>query len=81
MLIGMSKQITARLPDDLVAFMDELVAKDQAASRADVIARALADERRRLRVQQDIEILTTTADYDFESLPDVAHRTSMDDLD
>lgn len=77
----MSKQITARLPDDLVAFMDDLVAKGQAASRADLIARALTDERRRLRVQHDIEILTTTADYDFESLPEAAHRTSMDDLD
>jgi Arc/MetJ-type ribon-helix-helix transcriptional regulator len=77
----MSTQITARLPDDLVAFMDELVAKEQATSRADVIARALTDERRRLRVQRDVEILTTTADDDFESLPDAAHRTSMDDLD
>jgi Arc/MetJ-type ribon-helix-helix transcriptional regulator len=77
----MSTQITARLPDDLVAFMDELVARDQATSRADVIARALADERRRLRVQRDIEILATTADYDFEGLPDAAHRTNMDDLD
>lgn len=57
---GMSKQIAVRLPDDIVDFMDDLVAKGDEASRATIVLRALKRERRRLGTLQDIEILKRT---------------------
>jgi antitoxin MazE3 len=53
----MSKQITVRLPHDLVAFVDELVASGVARSRAAVVWKALEWERRRAVVARDVEIL------------------------
>jgi len=44
---GMSKQIAVRLPDDLVDFIDQLIDRGDATSRAVVVARAVAKERRR----------------------------------
>ena len=43
----MSTQIAVRLPDDLVAFVDDLVRHGDAASRAAVVTQALERERRR----------------------------------
>ena len=53
----MSKQIAVRLPDDLVNFLDELVASDDEASRASIVTRALKREKRRLGTLTDVEIL------------------------
>lgn len=53
----MSKQIAVRLPDDLVDFLDELVASGDEASRASIVTRALKREKRRLGALQDVEIL------------------------
>ena len=53
----MSKQIAVRLPDDLVAFLDGLVATGAATSRADVVTRALLREHRRASTEQDVRIL------------------------
>ena len=58
----MSKQITVRLPDEQVAFIDALVAAGDATSRADVVARALERERRRLVALRDVTILVGTQD-------------------
>ncbi len=41
MLIGMSTQIAIRLPDDLLAAVDGLVARGDAANRADAVRTAL----------------------------------------
>ena len=54
---GMTKQIAVRLPDDLVDFLDELVASGDEASRASVVTRALKREKRRLGALRDVEIL------------------------
>jgi Arc/MetJ-type ribon-helix-helix transcriptional regulator len=43
----MSKQIAVRLPDELVAFVDEVIESGAEPSRAAVVARALERERRR----------------------------------
>ena len=43
---GMSKQIAVRLPDELVAFIDDVVESGSERSRAAVVARALERERR-----------------------------------
>lgn len=58
----MSKQIAVRLPDDLVAFVDDLVHDGHAPSRASVVTRALERERRRAVAARDAAILARTPD-------------------
>jgi Arc/MetJ-type ribon-helix-helix transcriptional regulator len=58
----MSTQIAVRLPDDTVAFLDRLVAEKKAASRAEVIARALERERRREMAARDAAILAESGE-------------------
>ena len=53
----MSKQIAVRLPDDLVDFVDEIVESGAGRSRAAVVTRALARERRRAVAERDAQIL------------------------
>jgi len=53
----MSTQIAVRLPDEIVEFVDEVVASGAQRSRASVVARALERERRRAVAERDAEIL------------------------
>ena len=79
---GMSTQIAVRLPDDLVAFIDDLVTRGDAASRAAVVSRALERERRRKVAERDAVILACAGtDTDLDRLAEFAAATSMDDLD
>ncbi len=65
----MSKQIAVRLPDELVAFVDGLVAAGDEPSRAAVVTRALERERRRAVAARDAEILAaSTPDRDLTDL-------------
>ena len=79
----MSVQITVRLPDDQVAFLDAEVSGGRAASRATVIARALRSEQRRRRAEQDLETILATADDadDLAGLADWAARQPYPMLD
>ena len=78
----MSKQITVRLPDELVDFMDELVATDKATSRASVVARAMERERRRELAARDLAILSEQGGYhDLDGLATAASGTVLSDLD
>lgn len=78
----MSTQIAVRLPDDLVAFVDDLVSHGDAASRAAVVSRALERERRRKLAERDAVILASAGkDNDLDDLAEFAAGTSMDDLD
>jgi len=78
----MSKQITVRLPDELVDFMDKLVGDHKAASRASVVARAMERERRRELAARDLAILTEHGDYpDLDGLSGAAAGTVLSDLD
>jgi Arc/MetJ-type ribon-helix-helix transcriptional regulator len=52
----MSIQVTVRLPDELVAFADQQVESGAALSRAQVVARALLREQRRMLAIRDAEI-------------------------
>ena len=52
----MTKQIAVRLPDELVAFVDELVASGRFESRAAVVTRELKRLQRRLIAEKDAEI-------------------------
>jgi len=88
----MSKQITVRLPDELVEFMDRLVDDNKAASRASVVARAMERERRRELAERDAAILDAHSlaahsleahgDYDdLDGLAVAAAGTVLADLD
>jgi Arc/MetJ-type ribon-helix-helix transcriptional regulator len=78
----MSKQIAVRLPDDMVAFIDDLVAGGAAASRAEVVDRALRRERRRQIAARDAAILAQAGrDPDLDQLADFAARVPLADLD
>jgi Arc/MetJ-type ribon-helix-helix transcriptional regulator len=77
----MSKQIAVRLPDELVAFVDERVGSGAARSRAAVVSRALERERRRAIAARDAEILAQTgADRDLAALADytASRRSDLD---
>jgi Arc/MetJ-type ribon-helix-helix transcriptional regulator len=78
----MSTQITVRLPEDLVAFVDALVADGAVASRAEAVSRALARERRRRVALADVEILSRLGDDpDLDALArhTAAHPVDLDD--
>jgi Arc/MetJ-type ribon-helix-helix transcriptional regulator len=65
----MSKQIAVRLPDELVEFVDSVVAHGEQRSRAAVVTRALERERRRAIAARDAEILVAHGpDPDLDSL-------------
>jgi Arc/MetJ-type ribon-helix-helix transcriptional regulator len=78
----MSKQIAVRLPDELVAFLDDLVARGDAPSRAAGVAHALERERRRATAARDAAILAQAGDDsdDLDRLASFATHTPMDDL-
>lgn len=76
----MSKQIAVRLPDNLVAFVDEVVGSGLEPSRAAVVTRALERERRRLVAARDAEILAATGpDPDLAGLAGFASGVPLDD--
>lgn len=83
----MTTQIAVRLPDDMVQFLDQLVARGQAPSRASVVERALAREFRRVIAARDAAILAEAAEAadaaapdedDLDSLADYAARNPLD---
>jgi Arc/MetJ-type ribon-helix-helix transcriptional regulator len=78
----MSKQITVRLPDELVDFMDQLVEDNKASSRASVVARAMERERRRELASRDAAILAEYGEQsDLDALASYAGGTALSDLD
>ena len=78
----MSTQIAVRLPEELVAFIDRLVADGRAPSRAAVVSQALQRERRREVAARDAAILAAAAEEDdLDELAEHAARTPFDDID
>lgn len=75
----MSKQIAVRLPEDMVAFLDDQVSAGQASSRAAVVTRALERERRRAVAARDAQILARLGDDpDMDGL---ARHVAADDIE
>jgi Arc/MetJ-type ribon-helix-helix transcriptional regulator len=78
----MSIQIAVRLPDDMVEFIDELVAHGEASSRAQVVSRALERDRRRRAAERDAAIYAAEQpDQDMDAFAAYVSRTPLDDLD
>ena len=77
----MSIQISVRLADSTVSYLDRTVSTGAAPSRAAVIEQALERDRLRRAAERDAEILaTTSADDDMDALATYSARTSMDDI-
>jgi len=77
----MSRQVTVRLPEELVAFIDGRVERGEASSRAAVVAAAVERERRRQIAEWDAVILARTGDDDdFDDLAAFAAGTRLADL-
>ena len=77
----MSKQLTVRLADDLVDFIDRRIKDGKASSRAAVVAAAIDRERRRAIAERDAAILAGTArGDDLDDLATYASRTDLTDL-
>jgi Arc/MetJ-type ribon-helix-helix transcriptional regulator len=75
----MSKQIAVRLPEDIVAFVDQLVSQGKGKSRASVVTHALERERRREVAARDAAILSRAAnDDDMDRLADYTARAPLD---
>lgn len=53
----MSTQIAVRLPDEMVAYLDRVVATGKAPSRAALVATAVEREMRRRAAEQDAQLL------------------------
>jgi Arc/MetJ-type ribon-helix-helix transcriptional regulator len=77
-----SKQIAVRLPDDLVEFLDDLVARGDVATRATAVTQAVERARRRETAARDAAILVRATEDtdDLEGLAEFAARAPMDDL-
>lgn len=74
-----STQIAVRLPEELVEFIDRLVAQGRAPSRAAVVSRAIRREQRRELASRDAAILAAAReDDDLDSLAEHAARTPLD---
>ena len=78
----MSLQVTVRLPEELVAYIDRQVHNGRAASRAAVVAAAIERERRREIGERDAAILAAaSSDADgLDGLARFAAGTEFDDL-
>lgn len=77
----MRKQLTIRIPEDLVAFVDRRVEDGAASSRAAVIAAALERERRRVIAERDAAILSASpAADDLDQLAAYAARLPRPEL-
>ncbi|HUY72832.1 MAG TPA: hypothetical protein VMV08_11370 [Gaiellaceae bacterium] len=78
----MSKQLTVRLADDLVEFIDGCIKDGKAPSRAAVVAVAIDRERRRAIAERDAAILAqTVSGDDLDDLAAYASRTGLTELD
>lgn len=76
---GMSHQIAIRIPDDLLAFVDDLVDRGSTSSRASFAREAMERERRRLLAEADIAILRTSApNDDLDTITRAVSGTSLD---
>lgn len=75
----MSTQIAVRLPDDMVAKLDELIAAGGAPSRASVIEQALRRELRRYLYEREAKILAgTEPDPELDAWVSWAAKTPLD---
>jgi Arc/MetJ-type ribon-helix-helix transcriptional regulator len=74
--MSVSIQIAVRLPDELVAYVDEAVAAGRVRSRAELVARLIARDARRQRAEDDLRRLTESGALDSDELLAIVNSTS-----
>jgi len=76
-----STQIAVRLPEYLVAFLDGMVERGEASSRAEIVKKALMKYERRVLAERDAEIYRQTGDSDPELDAWLNHRWDRPEID
>lgn len=76
----MSIQIAVRLPEDLVAYVDQAVAEGRVKSRADLVARLIARDARRRRAELDLQLLVEKGVLADDEMLAIARATSATTL-
>jgi Arc/MetJ-type ribon-helix-helix transcriptional regulator len=77
----MSTQIAVRLPDELVAYVDQAVADGRVKSRAELVSRLIARDARRQRAEEDLQRLIEAGALDDPDALAMATATSALPLD
>ena len=72
----MSTQIAVRLPDELVAYVDEAVAAGRVRSRAELVTRLIERDARRQRAEEDLRRLAERRALDNHELLAIVNSTS-----
>jgi Arc/MetJ-type ribon-helix-helix transcriptional regulator len=78
----MTTQIAVRLPDELVAYVDQAVAAGRVKSRAELVSRLIARDARRHRAEEDLQRLIDAGaleDRDALAMADATYRTALGD--
>jgi Arc/MetJ-type ribon-helix-helix transcriptional regulator len=57
MIVGMSVQMTVRIPDNLAKYVDDRVESGEVSSRAELVARALDELMRREEREREIALV------------------------
>ena len=77
---AVSIQIAVRLPEDLVAYIDEAVSAGRVKSRAALIARLVARDARRHRAEEDLARLIAAGALHDEDMLSMAKAASSTEL-
>jgi Arc/MetJ-type ribon-helix-helix transcriptional regulator len=72
----MSIQIAVRLPDELVAYVDQAITEGRVKSRADLVARLIARDARRQRAEEDLQRLIEAGATGDDEMLAIAKATS-----
>lgn len=75
-VLVVSTQIAVRLPDELVAYVDQAVAEGRVKSRAELMARLIERDARRQRAEQDLQRLTERGALNDPELLDIVKSAS-----
>ena len=77
----MSTQIAVRLPDELVAYVDQAVASGRVRSRAELVSRLIARDARRQRAEEDLQRLIEAGALDDPEALAMARATAATPID
>ena len=77
----MSTQIAVRLPDELVAYVDQAVASGRVKSRAELVSRLISRDARRQRAEEDLQRLIEAGSLDDPEALAMARATAATPID
>jgi Arc/MetJ-type ribon-helix-helix transcriptional regulator len=77
----MSTQIAVRLPDELVAYVDQAVAAGRVRSRAELVSQLIARDARRQRAEEDLQRLIDAGALQDPDALAMARATAATPLD